>query len=301
MRWRATAPTGGPASRIVLGALLVIGSGWLAWPVWSSFTAPDRETVAALTPALLAALLGLLLLLAWALWRDARHSARVFAPIVALATLAAGTRMILLPRVSGLEPVFALPLLAGAALGAPAGFLTGALACLGSSAAMGLIAEPLVGQCLVWGFWGAAGGLLRGMGARPAWLSAAVLCLPLALISGVGLNLIGWAGERTAEVGAFLPGVGPWESAQRLWAYTRATSATVDLTRAASSAGLVALLGLPILRALATIVPPPPHHPFEAAERPPEVNPETLRRREVSDRLATLWPDPEGEPRDHTA
>lgn len=301
MTWRPTAPTSGPASRASLGAILVLGLGWLAWPVWSSFTAPDRAAVTALTPALLAALLGLILLLTWALWRDAGHRAQSFAPIVTVAALAAGTRMFLTPRVSGLEPVFALPLLAGAALGSPAGFLTGALACLGSSAAMGLVAEPLVGQCLAWGLWGAAGGLLRGMGPRAVWAGAIALCLPLGIVSGLGLNLIGWAGERTAQVGAFLPGVGAWESAQRLWAYTRSTSSAVDLPRAASAAGFVAVVGLPILRALKAMAPPPPPPPLGAAPHPPGIAPGSLLRRERSDRLTTLWQDSEGEPHEHTA
>ncbi|WP_040284691.1 hypothetical protein [Tessaracoccus massiliensis] len=296
MKWHPMAPLSGPASRTVLGLILIAGFGWLTWPIWSSFTAPDRQNLAALRPALFSALAGLVVLLGWAIWRDAGHQMRQLATIVTLATVAAGFRMLVQPGASGIEPVFAFPLLAGVALGSPAGFLTGALACLGSSAAMGLLADPLIGQCLVWGLWGAAGGLLRPLGGRSAWVGALAMSLPLGVITGLALNLIGWSGERTAEVGAFLPGVGWWEAAQRLWAYTRATSITFDLVRTASTATLIAFIGLPLIRALRTAVAPDiPAHPTEVIARPPEITHESLQRRERSAHLATLWHRPEGE------
>ncbi|NLE96993.1 MAG: hypothetical protein GX596_03250, partial [Propionibacterium sp.] len=131
-KWREVAPSSGPRSRAVVAVIGMLGSVWLGWPVWSSFTAPDRDAVRHLTPYLLAALTGLLVLLAWALWRDAGRRTAVLAPILLIATADAGVRIFLSPGASGIEPVFALPLLAGVALGGPAGFLTGALACLGS-------------------------------------------------------------------------------------------------------------------------------------------------------------------------
>ena len=300
MTWREARPLSGPASHAVLWLILALGLGWLTWPVWSSLTAPDRETVASLTPALLSALLGLLLLLCWGLWRDAGQQITVFAPAVAMAASAAGLRMFLVPGASGIEPVFAVPLLAGVALGAPGGFLTGALACLASSAAMGLIGDPLVGQCLVWGLWGAAGGMLRPLAARPAWVCAIAITAPLGAITGLALNLIGWTGERTAEVGAFLPGVGPWESLRRLWVYTQATSSSFDLTRAVSCAVLTALVGLPVIGALKATVSPTALR-VAAQEPPPRISPRSLGRRERSARLSSLWPNQKENPHEHAS
>ena len=58
-----TAP--GAVSRAITWVIVALGLSWLTWPVWGSLTAPDRETVTAETPALLFALAGLIVLLAW--------------------------------------------------------------------------------------------------------------------------------------------------------------------------------------------------------------------------------------------
>ena len=49
----------GAVSKAITWVIVALGLGWLTWPIWGSLTAPDRETVAAETPALLFALAGL--------------------------------------------------------------------------------------------------------------------------------------------------------------------------------------------------------------------------------------------------
>ncbi|NLE97932.1 MAG: hypothetical protein GX596_08080 [Propionibacterium sp.] len=160
---------------------------------------------------------------------------------------------------------------------------------------LGLVAEPLVGQSLAWGLWGAAGGWLRPLRRAVAWPVAVALCFPLALATGFVLNAVGWAGETTVDAGGFLPGAGPWESLRRLVDYTAATSAALDLVRAVTNAAVVALIGMPVLGALRAAVGARPDRAVVVAPAP-RVTEAALARRRRSDRLDHLWTPTEGEP-----
>ena len=129
----------GAVSKAITWVIVALGLGWLTWPIWGSLTAPGRETVAAETPALLFALAGLVVLLAWGVWHDCGCHAPALAPVTLLVVVDSAVRLLLSPGSSGVEPTFALPLLAGATLGGPAGFLTGALAAMTSSIPLGLV------------------------------------------------------------------------------------------------------------------------------------------------------------------
>lgn len=280
-------------SRLALLVLIALGAGWLGWPIWSSFTAPERDALDAEAPFVLAAVLGLLAVLATSIWLDAARRAAVFAPVSLIVGADVLVRLVLSPGSSGIEPAYALPLLAGAALGAPTGFLTGALAALASSVALGLVDTPLVGQVLVWGLWGAAGGLLRSLRPVTAWLLAALACLPLGLITGLLLNITGWTGDRDVTTGGFLPGLPPLKAFQRLLEYTWATSPAFDLTRAVVNALVVLAVGLPVLRALPTVYGVPASTtPAPSKPRPPAVRPGAIHRRDRSDQLTHLWTSP---------
>lgn len=277
-------------SHVLLAVIAAVGLAWLTWPIWSSRTAASRDAATAEAPWLLAALLGMILILGWSITRDAAGRATTLGPIGAAIGADVIVRLVLLPRANGLEPVFALPMLLGMALGAPAGFLTGALACLGSTLAMGLVQPPLVGQIIVWGLWGAAGGLLRAVPRRLGIPLLAVGCIPLGVLAGLGLNLIGWVGDQTATIGGFLPGVSLTEGAGRLWEYTAATSRGYDLVRAATNAAVVGVLGLPILRAIDAVGAPPAS--IHVADTAPAVTDHALARRRRSAALADLWHRP---------
>ena len=286
-----TAP--GAVSRAITWVIVALGLSWLTWPVWGSLTAPDRETVAAETPALLFALAGLVVLLAWGVWYDCGCHAPALAPVTLLVVVDSAVRMLLSPGSSGVEPTFALPLLAGATLGGPAGFLTGALAAMTSSIPLGLVQSPLVGQTLVWGLWGLTGGGLRSLRTRTAWFVGVLVCLPLGIVSGLLLNLIGWTGETAATTGAFLPGLPPLASATRLWEYTWATSFAYDASRAITNAALLLLVGLPLLhgmRAAWGVAPGPTDQPA----RNPRVSSAARERRARSSTLNQLWNLDEG-------
>lgn len=293
MRCRRHGIAPGPVSWLVSLTVAGLVLLWLSWPVWGSLSAPGRDAVAAETPALLFGLLGLVAVSSWSVWLDSGRRTQALAPIVLLTVLATGVRVLWSPGTSGVEPVFAVPLLAGVAFGGPAGFLTGTLSSMVSAAALGLVSTPLIGQTLVWGLWGLSGGLLHRTRTGTAWLLASLACLPLGVGSGVLLNLIGWTGETGAEVGAFLPGL-PWDrSLARLWDYSLATSLAHDSTRAVTNAVTVLLLGLPLLRGLRTAWGFAPG-PSSAAPESPRVRPEAEARRSRSDALSQLWNTDDG-------
>ena len=294
--WRDAAPLSGARSRAVATVIVALALTWTGWPVWSSWTAPDSDTARTLMPSLLSALGGLLLVLGWALWRDSGRQARVFAPVVLMATVGAVVRTTLSPSASGIEPGFVVPLLAGAALGSPAGFLTGALTCLGSSALLGLFTEHLVVQTVVWGLFWLAGGMFRGAGTRVSWIGSAVAGALMGPVSGVLLNTTGWVDDAGVTAGGFLLGAGPWESFTRLIEYSLTTSFSVDSARGITTAVLTLLVGYPIIRGLRAAVgdPIPSNTPIKA--RPQRVDEQAVRRRRRSDQLSTIWL-PEGDRR----
>lgn len=117
---------------------------------------------------LLTALLGVVPFFA-ALERE-RPKAREVLPVVVLAALAAGSRVLFAPF-PNVKPMSAIIMTAGAALGSRAGFLTGALAALASNLFFGQGPwTPL--QMYAWGLLGCLAGALsrRGLFSSRPWL-----------------------------------------------------------------------------------------------------------------------------------
>ncbi|GAB3820013.1 hypothetical protein GCM10028820_24910 [Tessaracoccus terricola] len=276
--WRVQGTTSGVLSPLAMIIWLLAGAAWLCWPIWSSANAPTRPQQEELTGWVLAALGSLALVLGWSIWLDARRRLAALAPVVLLASATVAARFLLGTGVTGVEPVFAGPLLAGMVLGAPAGFLTGLVACAASAVASGTVDAPLPGQLLVWGLWGLLGGLLRRVPDVPAWLLATAMSVPMGVFSGLLLNLTGWAVEESVRVGASIPGAGPLDQLRALWAYSADTSLAVDTTRGATVALLLLCLGLPLLRALRQAWAPVPDTTGWELE-PEPLNPSALRRR----------------------
>ena len=230
-KWRAVGLGVGWRGSSLLAAIVGVGLAWLGWPVWSSLTSPTGPAMTAAAPALLVALSFALVALAVAVWLDAGRDFGPLSYALALLLTNAGLRLTVNPGAAGVEVVHALPLLAGAAAGAPAGFLVGAGGMLFSSAVIGSVGDMLPGQMMVFGLLGASGGLLWRARPLPAWL----LALPLAIVAGVGsgllLNLAGWAQEPGTTTTSFFPGLPPGQVLARLWEYTVQTSLVYDLTQ----------------------------------------------------------------------
>ena len=221
----------GVVTAIVAGTVAV----WLAMPVIDSMHAGTRDQVSTESQAMIVYLAAGLVLLAVCRWVDDGRRIWRVGLLVCLVVSNALVRVIMSPRVFGVEPVFVLPLLVGVSAGASAGFFVGAGSCLLSSMLVDTVAAPLPGQMLAWGLTGLIGALLVRVPTKPAWLLSwplAVLCGP---VLGVMLNLIGWPTEGASTVGqttsdAFVPGLPAMITIQRLIRYSVRTSLGIDLT-----------------------------------------------------------------------
>ena len=255
-------------SHTVMAALVMLSGAWLTWPVWDSATVPTLEQLRVEAPWLLAAQVCGLTALAVAIWTESGRRFEVLRAVTALSLVDVAIRALVNPSVPGVELVHALPLVAGAALGAPAGFLTGAGACLASTLFSATPAETLPSQMLVWGLFGACGGVAQRLRPRLAWPTLVVLAIPLGVLSGVLLNLMGWAQQPGTTTSHFVAGLPPGEVVSRLWSHSRQTSWGVDVTRGVCTALVVLLIGLPVLRALRLRGEPlralPPEAPISA-------------------------------------
>lgn len=285
-------------SRIVTLLSVGLSLTWLTWPIWSSGNVADQATVSSQAPWLLAAQSCLLILLGFTLWSGAGRTLRGFAPVPLLIGSAVTASAFLHPGQSGVEFAFAFPLVAGALLGGPAGFLTGSATALAVATVGGTVADPLVGQNLVWGLWGLAGGLLRPWSTRTAAWLGSLLCVALGVLSGVLLNLTGWVRETGAEVGAFVSGAPALDSLTRLLTYTWATSFGYDLTRGVSSAVVFLIAGGALLWWLRQSFDPrllPGEVSITPARR---ISARPLARRRMANSINELWTPMQGDPDD---
>lgn len=273
-------------SRTTLALNVGLGLAVVGWPVWASASAPGTDAQRAELPWVLSAQVMLLALLAVACWRDAGRRWAALAPVCWGAAATALVRVFGSPAANGIEPAYALALLTGAVVGGPGGFLAGCTGGLVSSVALGLVDTPLPGQVLVFGLWGAVGGWFARAPRVAAWLGLLVAAVPLAVVSGVVLNATGWVAADGE--GAFLPGLGPWDSLVRLWEHTAATSLALDLVRGFTCALVVAVAGLPLLGALRARWGLAPAAVQTTAD-PPSLNPDAVDRRRRSLPLRTLW------------
>ncbi|WP_235736277.1 ECF transporter S component [Nocardioides alcanivorans] len=261
MTWQQVGTPHGWRSLLVLAGLVVTGLGWLGWPVWDSLTSPNRAQAQDEAPWVLAALVCGLFALAVAMWLDAGRRLDAMSVVVTLVVANTVVRAVLNPQAGGVEFVHALPLLAGMAVGAPAGFLVGASSALLSTITVGEPASTLPTQAFIWGLSGMLGGLLWRARPRVSWLCSLPLAVAAGLISGVLLNLMGWGQEPGTTLTSFHPGLPASEVISRLWSYTVETSLAFDLTRGITTALLLAVFGHPILAALRRSVGAEPPRP----------------------------------------
>lgn len=110
----------GVVTAIVAGTVAV----WLAMPVIDSMHAGTRDQVSTESQAMIVYLAAGLVLLAVCRWVDDGRRIWRVGLLVCLVVSNALVRVIMSPRVFGVEPVFVLPLLVGVSAGASAGFLS---------------------------------------------------------------------------------------------------------------------------------------------------------------------------------
>lgn len=281
--------------------LLATAAGllWLTYPlIWPMHSASRVQSngEAPLMLALLVALVGL----GWVgLWLDSGRETRGLGLAVALVAVNTALRP-LLNAGGGIEVNYVLPMLAGAAAGAPVGFLVGAASCLTSQFALDLVAPPLPGQIVVWGIAGLLGGLVHRLRLGWAW----TWCLPLGVafgpLAGVLLNLTGWpTSSQDTTPAFFFPGLPGWVNATRLLSYSWQTSFGYDLARGISTAAGVLVAGIPVLSGLRRAWSP--QVTADAVAPPARSGPTThgLERRARARRFEQHWDTDETDEEQH--
>jgi energy-coupling factor transport system substrate-specific component len=153
--------------------------------------------------------------------------------------------------VAGLEPVWAIIIIGGRALGASFGFVLGAIGILGSAILTGGIGPWLPFQMLVAAWVGAGAGLLPKLTGKKEVLLISAYGFVVGFLAGLLLNLWFWpfANGLLPEI-SFEPGLAITEQLSRWVRFSLLTSFGYDLPRGILTAVLLFFLSNPLLKAM---------------------------------------------------
>lgn len=223
---------------------------YLAWPFVNSMQVATEEQVRQEAPYVTAALAIGLVAIAGARWLDDQRRSGRLAVLVALIALNVLVALAISPRSSGVDLAYVLPLLTGAAVGGPAGFLVGAASQLVASGIQGALDPTMAGNMLAWGSAGLLGWLVSKAPAFAAWAASTVLGLVAGQVAAYLLVLSRWPGAGGDQPDSFVPGLPATENLQRLLMYGYRHLFGTGLARGAVIGAVVLLIGFPIIRAI---------------------------------------------------
>ncbi len=186
-----------------------------------------------------------------------RLDTRQLALLAALAALDAAARAVVVTGIGGFSPIFLLILCGGYVFGAGYGFLLGATTILVSALVTGGIGPWLPYQLFAAGWVGAlAGAAAHGRRGRPTRRDVVVLaCVGVLLGYGYGvvMDIWDWTYFAASPGLGFRPGMPFLTILQHFGRFYLVTSLAYDTFRAVGNAVMVAVLGLPVLIALARL------------------------------------------------
>lgn len=153
--------------------------------------------------------------------------------------------------VAGLEPVWAIIIIGGRALGASFGFVLGAIGILGSAVLTGGIGPWLPFQMMIAAWVGAGAGLLPKLKPRSEVILLAIYGILVGFFAGLLLNLWFWpfANGLLPEI-SFQPGLAISEQLVRWVRFSLLTSFGFDLPRGILTGTLLFFLANPLLKAM---------------------------------------------------
>lgn len=253
----------GPRSALTLLLVSAVGVLAFAWPLLlpGGRVVPESQGHATDAPWLFALLLPLLAAVVLAQLAEGGIDAKVVALLGMLTAVGAGLRA-LSPGAAGLEPGFALLVLAGFSFGPGFGFVLGALSMFAGALLTGGVGPWLPFQMFAAAWVGAGAGLVptagrsagprRGRARRVAQLALLAAYGVLAgLAYGFVINLWFWPFTTVDTALAFVPGDPAAANAGRYLLFWAATSAGWDVPRGVLTAVLVLAFGGPLLQAFA--------------------------------------------------
>lgn len=186
-----------------------------------------------------------------------RLDARQLALLASLAAIDAAARAVVVTGIGGFSPIFLLILCAGYVFGAEYGFLLGATTILVSALVTGGLGPWLPYQLFAAGWVGALAGLAgrRRQGRPSRWDVVALVLVGAVLGYGYGaiMDIWDWTFFQTSPGLGFHPGMAVGTALQHFARFYLVTSLVYDTFRAAGNAAMVAVLGMPVLVALARL------------------------------------------------
>jgi len=242
----------GPRSLLAVGLLTIVGIAAFAWPL---IAAPHSTVLAHASdaPLLFAVLMPLLLVVVLAQLADGDMDAKSIAMLGVLAAVISALRP-LGAGVAGIEPIWAVLILGGRALGPGFGFSLGAVSLFSSALVTGGVGPWLPFQMIAAAWVGLGAGLLPELRGRReiAMLTgyAALSCLAYGFV----MNL--WFWPFTAglpEQLSFSPGAGHLDNLSSWLRFCTVTSLGYDLPRATLTVATILVAGRPMLSAFRRI------------------------------------------------
>ena len=200
-------------------------------------------------PWILMGFLPLLLAIVMAELSDGSMDAKAVALLGILAACFAALR-VPSPGISGFEPEWFLLVLSARVFGRGFGFVLGAVAFFASALITGGVGPWLPFQMLAAAWVGFGAGCLPPMRGRSERLLLAGYGVVSALAYGLLTNFWFWPFIGSTTTYSFRAGAGTIENLHRFMFFDLTTSLGFDLTRAATCAILILVLGRPVLAAL---------------------------------------------------
>ena len=240
----------GTRSSFLLFLTTLFGVAAFGWPLLIHQAAGPNTAHSGDAPWIFVGLIPLLLAIVMAELSEGAIDAKAVALLGILAACFAALR-VPSPGINGFEPEWFLLILAARVFGRGFGFVLGAVAFFASALITGGVGPWLPFQMLAAAWVGFGAGCLPPMRGFPERLLLAGVRRGLGLVYGLLINFWFWpfVGGTTTTY-SFVPGLGTLANLHRFILFDLTTSMGFDLTRAATCAVMILVLGRPVLAAL---------------------------------------------------
>ncbi len=236
-------------SSLLLLLTTVFGVAAFAWPLMIHQQSGPDAAHSGDAPWIFVGLIPLLLAIVMAELSEGAIDAKAVALLGILAACFAALR-VPSPGINGFEPEWFLLILSARVFGRGFGFVLGAVAFFASALITGGVGPWLPFQMLAAAWVGFGAGCLPPMRGFPERLMLAGYGIVSALAYGLLTNFWFWPFVGGSTTYSFVPGLGTVANLHRFILFDLTTSMGFDLTRAATCAVMVLVLGRPVLAAL---------------------------------------------------
>jgi energy-coupling factor transport system substrate-specific component len=236
-------------SSLLLLVATVFGVVAFGWPLLLHPHGAQNSAHSSDAPWVLMAFIPLLLAIVMAELSDGSMDAKAVALLGILAACFAALR-VPSPGIDGFEPEWFILVLSARVFGRGFGFVLGAVSLFASALITGGVGPWLPFQMLAAAWIGFGAGCLPPMRGWAERVMLAGYGVVAALVYGLLTNFWFWPFIGSTTTYSFQAGAGTVENLHRFLFFDLTTSMGFDLTRAATTAALILVLGRPVLAAL---------------------------------------------------